>query len=538
MKNKLLVFSITALLLLSFLTILPSVGAEPNGIVYVDDDADPSWYNATHVKTIQEGIDNVSVGGTVYIWDSVYYCEGIQVNKSVSLIGNGTATTILEYTNVIGSPTILYLKADNISISGLHFNNSLPNNRQILNQNYNIGNYTHIFNCLFTNSTGETIDISPHSSIDAHNFNISNNEFYDVAVAVFIDNCNNTNISNNIIDNIDNAIYLLDSYDGNISYNTVTNSGGDGHIYLTRCGNIIIHHNILRYGLWTGIGLDSNVDNCTIHTNTITGFNETGCYGIEIYGSYDNLFYNNYFNNNLNAYDDGNNTWNTTKTLGTNIIGGPYLGGNYWSDYTGNDNDGDGLGNTNLPHNSSGAIVTGGDYLPLGAENTPPIFKTSWIEVAGQLGAETHIDSLAVYNGSLYGGTGNSGKLYRWNDTDSWVEVAGQLGAETHIYSLAVYNGSLYGGTGSGGRLFKWNDVDSWVEVAGQLDAETHIYSLAVYNGSLYGGTGSGGRLFKWNDVDSWVEVADKLGDEDSIYSLAAYNGSLYGGTGKHELCP
>ncbi len=51
--------------------------------------------------------------------------------------------------------------------------------------------------------------------------------------------------------------------------------------------------------------------------------------------SNDNCIYNNYFNNTNNSYDDGNNIWNTTKTLGVNIIGGPYLGGNYWSDYMG-----------------------------------------------------------------------------------------------------------------------------------------------------------------------------------------------------------
>ena len=57
-----------------------------------------------------------------------------------------------------------------------------------------------------------------------------------------------------------------------------------------------------------------------------------------------NTIYNNYFNNTNNAYDDGNNTWNIAKTDGTNIIGGSWLGGNYWSDYTGEDLDADGLG--------------------------------------------------------------------------------------------------------------------------------------------------------------------------------------------------
>jgi len=44
-------------------------------------------------------------------------------------------------------------------------------------------------------------------------------------------------------------------------------------------------------------------------------------------------------------------------------MGGLYLGGNYWSDYTGNDTDGDALGDTSLPYNTN--ISSGGDYHPL-----------------------------------------------------------------------------------------------------------------------------------------------------------------------------
>ena len=71
-----------------------------------------------------------------------------------------------------------------------------------------------------------------------------------------------------------------------------------------------------------------------------------------------NLIYNNRF---LGYEEMGSeNAYNITKTPGTNIMGGPYLGGNYWSNYAGNDTDRDGIGDT--PHSY--------DLLPL-VEYTP-----------------------------------------------------------------------------------------------------------------------------------------------------------------------
>ena len=105
-----------------------------------------------------------------------------------------------------------------------------------------------------------------------------------------------------------------------------------------------------------------NVEHSEIYDNNVSNND----FGIWLNESSNNLIYNNYFNNtNNNAYDDGNNTWNIAKTMGTNIIGGPYLGGNYWSDYAGEDLGDDGLGDTLLPYNSVGNIITEGDYLPL-----------------------------------------------------------------------------------------------------------------------------------------------------------------------------
>jgi nitrous oxidase accessory protein len=111
-----------------------------------------------------------------------------------------------------------------------------------------------------------------------------------------------------------------------------------------------------------GVWLD-NATYCNISANNVWNNSD----GIYLASSNNNFIYNNYFNNTNNAYDDGNNIWNITKTSGTNVIGGPWLGGNYWSDYGGEDTATpfDGLGDTLIPYNSSGNIINGGDYRPL-----------------------------------------------------------------------------------------------------------------------------------------------------------------------------
>ncbi|GAJ12478.1 unnamed protein product, partial [marine sediment metagenome] len=52
---------------------------------YVDDDADSSWYNATQVKTIQEGVANSTAGDTVYVYNGTYY-ENVEVDATILIV--------------------------------------------------------------------------------------------------------------------------------------------------------------------------------------------------------------------------------------------------------------------------------------------------------------------------------------------------------------------------------------------------------------------------------------------------------------------
>jgi len=176
---------------------------------------------------------------------------------------------------------------------------------------------------------------------------------------ILLPGCNRTLLENNTAEEISVHAFQFNEADHtNATNNSATRSFSG--ISVDRSDHSWILNNIINDNSW-GLSL-SDAWNNTISGNEITNNSYAG---ISLESSENNLIYNNYFENLNNSFDDGNNTWNISKTAGISIIWGPYLGGNFWSNYQGMDNDNDTLGDTQIPYNNTGNITNGGDYLPL-----------------------------------------------------------------------------------------------------------------------------------------------------------------------------
>ncbi|MBN1280260.1 MAG: right-handed parallel beta-helix repeat-containing protein, partial [Candidatus Thermoplasmatota archaeon] len=288
-------------------------------------------------------------------------------NNSLSGISLDNAEYNTVFENIISNNSCIGIETHHSSYRSSN-NNSIVANTIRFNGDSGIelsgsecSNNTVLLNSIYNNSW-MGVNLTTNSSYNTLMLNV----IYDNSFGVFIDEANHNNVTTNFINNNSAAAVVMysNSHNNSINQNFVYWNDAAGLILSGEADFNTIDTNFF-YNNTLGIVLFYNSSENTITSNYVV-YHDTGihinssCNSNDIY---DNYFYSNTENVDLDG--DSNNSWNTTRTLGTNVMTGPYLGGNYWDDYTGIDTDHDGIGDTLLPYTCSGEITTGGDYLPL-----------------------------------------------------------------------------------------------------------------------------------------------------------------------------
>jgi len=279
-----------------------------NGFLYVHNMLGGiiAWIDAgyaVYVKysSIQEAINNASEGDTIFVSSGTYY-ENVVVNKSVSLIGENKATTIIDG-NGTGN-VVLVEGDDSVTVT------------EVTVRNGNNGFYILGFN---------------HSIIGNV---VTNNTYHGIELV----GINNSVTENTVTDNW-YGILLGGSSCNIISRNTILSSQGginlDENCECNEISENTLMDNVMGIGI---VGSNNSVFGNTIKENWS---------GLEISGTNNTIYHNSFVNNTIQVYSGMlNNAWDNGCE------------GNYWSNYNGTDLDGDGIGDTELPWE-------GVDYYPL-----------------------------------------------------------------------------------------------------------------------------------------------------------------------------
>jgi parallel beta-helix repeat protein len=347
----------------------------PDNTIYVDDDGGADY---TH---IQDAIDVSLEGGTVFVHSGTY-SEVVDINKSITLIGEEKSNTIINPVPENNKYSVR-LAASDIEISGFRIINRNPSlystgiwiyasktkiyDCDVYDTKVGITVWASeniIENCCFWGCEDEGIALIGNEYSGCNNNEITNCEFYDncdgielqYASANTITNCEFYNNTHTGID----AIYKSNN-NNQISGCKIYNNAVNG-IYFSRSNLNIITKNDISSNVDGGIILTECSNNC--------------------------IFENNLKGDRVIANDNGENFWYSPSNKK----------GNYWSDYKArypdaSDNNNDGIWDT--PYDISGG--NNKDLFPLhDEEKSHSKQKTSIYNIISRLLEKFFVQKILV----------------------------------------------------------------------------------------------------------------------------------------------
>jgi len=295
---------------------------------------------------IQSAVDQANDGDIIWVYHGTY-TEDIKIfNKDITLIGKNYEKYDLD--NILDKPIIKNIYHMHETDVALNIQNSTVTISNFNIWSYDIGIYlenSHNCEISYTNNyvVSDVIGTVAIILFESSNNMIINNNFYKTYIGIvsqfstkntFYNNyfyrneygmhisfsSNNNTISENSFFESNFAVLVGKSNNNEITKNLIQND--DSGIYLLKSSNNILSSNKIRY-CSCGIFLECSSDSNLIIKNTVNN----SSYGIylspEDNNKENNIYQNNLYDNQKNAFDNGENTWYSPLKKK----------GNYWGDY-------------------------------------------------------------------------------------------------------------------------------------------------------------------------------------------------------------
>ena len=280
--------------------------------------------NDYEYNTIQEALNVCNNNAIIHVYKG-YYVENIIINKQVSLIGEDKDNTIIDggfQGNVID------IIIENVLISNITIQNA--------------------------NASLNNTDINAGLSIRSDNVTLNQCVFQNNAVGIQISSNDNQIENCTFQDNV-YGIFTLDSKRNSISNNFFQYNEKYGiHLYSGSSLNLVTRNFLSNNTFGMRIRAKNNIISYNIFSN-----NQKGLY-VCCDSTFNKIFLNNFQNNSI--YNARGNYHKNMWYLDSNV------GGNYWSDYEGVDDNFDNIGDSSyfiLSREVNGTFEVVEDIYPL-----------------------------------------------------------------------------------------------------------------------------------------------------------------------------
>jgi nitrous oxidase accessory protein NosD len=339
-KNTALALTLTLALLMSLMFGVQSARSSPKTVVVPDD-----------YSTIQEAINHAADGDAVFVKKGIYAIDGnntIVISKTLSLIGEDPANTVIlgASSNLYDKGTAVRLAAPDITISGFTITNfrvaialanydaePYPSGCKITNNNI-VNNSEGIRpqrNNLLISENNITKNTGGITGYNTENIVIRGNNLSENGYGINIGTCRNITVSENQIsyNNIGGLNLLY--YGPYFVYGNNITGNGWGIRFAEGCGNATVYGNSIKQN---GVGV------------VLLNFPNAG--DVVVSGVGNTVFGNLLIDNVMQvSREESSYSYPPTTSMGTDIVSWDNSTfGNYWDDYSGMDDDQDGIGDT------------------------------------------------------------------------------------------------------------------------------------------------------------------------------------------------